>query len=174
MQWHWRGHSSYFNPPTHTHHTHTHTFSQQQEVLSELYHYTHQIPTPSDSFSAMVTLSYLEACNKIFEQGLLSHGKVTSSGHQVILNIQEGYKFFKNWLDEIYEMGMFCVHICRCACMCACMCMHVWVCMCGHVCVGIRAACILCVHMCGWVWAWMHVCGCACVCDLLYSGHYDH
>lgn len=79
---------------------------QQQNVLSELYHYVHQTPTPEDSFSAMTTLSYLEACNKIFEQGLLSHEKVSSSDHQVIINIKDGYQFFKGWLDEIYEMGM--------------------------------------------------------------------
>jgi hypothetical protein len=59
----------------------------------------------------MTTLSYLEACNKIFERGLLSHEKVTSPGHQVILNIQEGYKFFKKWLDEIYEMGMCVLYV---------------------------------------------------------------
>ena len=80
-------------------------FLQQQEVLSELYSYCHQTPTPRDSFSAKLTLSYLEACNKVFERGLLSHDKVTSSDCKVILNIQEGYQFFTKWLDEIYEKG---------------------------------------------------------------------
>ena len=84
-------------------------YKQQQEVLSELYSYAHQEITPRDSFSTKVTLSYLEACNKIFEQGLLSHEKVTSSDHQVVLNIQEGYQFFMKWLDEIYEIGRWCV-----------------------------------------------------------------
>ena len=83
---------------------------QQQEVLSELYSYAHQTPTPRDSFSTKLMLSYLEACNKIFEQGKLSHEKVASPDHQVILNIQEGYQFFIEWLDEIFEQGSFFVY----------------------------------------------------------------
>ena len=110
------------------------TCLQQQEVLSELHSYSHQTPAPRDSFSAKLALSYLEACNKIFERGLLSHDKVTSSDCQVVLNIQEGYKFFTEWLDEIYETGVSCdmsvgVCVCVCTCVCACVC----VCMCMRV-----------------------------------------
>lgn len=94
---------------------------QQEEVLSELYGYSHQTPAPRDSNSAKVTLHYLEACNKIFERGLLSHDKVTSSSCQVILNIEEGYQFFTQWLDEIYEKGIL---LCN-KCVCVCTCMHV-------------------------------------------------
>ena len=70
-----------------------------------MYSYAHQTATPRDSFSTKLTLSYLEACNKIFEQGILSHEKVASPDHQVIHNIQEGYQFFIEWLDEIFEQG---------------------------------------------------------------------
>ena len=80
--------------------------------MSELYSYAHQTPVPTDSFSTKLTLSYLEASNKIFEQGLLSHEKVTSSDCQVVRNIQEGYQFFVKWLDEIYEKGN---GVCACA-----------------------------------------------------------
>ena len=96
-------------------------------MLSELYSYSHQTPECSDSFSTKLTLSYLEACNKIFEQGLLSHNKVTSPDCQVVLNIREGYQFFTKWLDELYEgvlHGKYIidVHLCMCVCqMCTCM-----------------------------------------------------
>lgn len=91
-----------------------------------MYSYSHQIPAPRDSFSAQLTLSYLEACNKIFERGLLSHDKVTTSDCQVVLNIQEGYNFFTKWLDEILEKGVLCdnstgmcvlcIHVCASMC----------------------------------------------------------
>ena len=115
------------------HYLGTFTCLQQQEVLSELYSYSHQTPAPRDSFSTKLTLSYLEACNKIFERGLLSHDKVTSSDCQVVLNIQEGYQFFIKWLDEIYEKGVLCdkcvyiiiMSVCVCTCTCVCMCVCV-------------------------------------------------
>ena len=64
---------------------------QQQEVLSEIYNYVHQNPPPEDSDSAKLTLAFLEACNKILEQGLLTHDKVTTCDSHVLTNIQEGY-----------------------------------------------------------------------------------
>ena len=45
-------------------------------------------------------LSFLEACNKIFEQGLLSHDKVTACDSQVLTNIKEGYQFFTYYNGE--------------------------------------------------------------------------
>ena len=114
---------------------------QQEEVLSELYSYSHQTPAPRDSVSAKLTLHYLEACNKLFERGLLSHDKVTSSTCQVIVNIEEGYQFFTKWLDEIYEKGthvyyscVTCILVCIHACACLCACMHVMcICLCIHI-----------------------------------------
>ena len=70
-----------------------------------MYKYVHENPTPEDYTSAQLTLEFLEACNKIFEQGLLSHTKVNSTDCQVIRNIQEGYGFFTKWLNQIYEQG---------------------------------------------------------------------
>ena len=75
-------------------------------MLTELYDYSHQTPEPKDSSSAKLTLSYLEACNKIFERGLLSHDKVATPDCRVVLNLQEGYDFFTKWLDKIYEQGV--------------------------------------------------------------------
>ena len=79
--------------------------AHSKEVLSKLYRYSHQTPAPRDSLSAKLALSYLEACNKIFERGLLSHDKVASTDCQVVRNIHEGYQFYTKWLDQIYETG---------------------------------------------------------------------
>ena len=140
-------------------------FSQQEEVLSELYSYSHQTPVPSDSFSAQLTLSYLKACNLIFEQGLLSHDKVTSSDCQVIHNIQEGYQFFTNWLDEIYAEGEVLVRLC--AYVCVLVCMYTWmyasyICACtrGYVHVSMCASQCECVCVC--------VCVCVRACVSLF------
>ena len=84
---------------THIHsHTHTHTH-QQEQVLTELFNYTNQSP-PHDAFSVASTRKYLEACNKVFENGFLSHKKIYSSDSEVLFNIQSGFKFFSNSLLE--------------------------------------------------------------------------
>ena len=69
----------------------------QQEVLSELYNYVTQDPLPVDYESVKATLCYLEACNKIFEKGLLSHHKVCDPNNKVIGSIKEGFAFFTEW-----------------------------------------------------------------------------
>ena len=47
--------------------------------------------TGSQSHSA--TADYLEACNQIFEQGILSHSKVTHHESHVLLNLKRGFTF---------------------------------------------------------------------------------
>ena len=51
------------------------------------------------------TLSYLEACNKIFEEGFLSHKKITNMDSEVLKSINEGYKLFTSWLNQILDDG---------------------------------------------------------------------
>ena len=70
-----------------------------------MYKYVHENPVPEDHASAKLTLEFLEACNKIFEQGLLSHDKVDTTDCRVLKNIQKGYEFFTKWLDNIYAQG---------------------------------------------------------------------
>ena len=67
-------------------HTST-TLNLQQEVLSELYNHINQQPSPSDQAHVQATLSYLEACSKLFEKGFLSHDQVMSLESEVIKNI---------------------------------------------------------------------------------------
>ena len=73
--------------------------------MTELHRHLNQVPPPNDCASTKVTLSYLEACNKIFECGLLCHDKITKKDDQALVNIWDGYRFFEKWLDETYEQG---------------------------------------------------------------------
>ena len=46
---------------------------------------------------------YLEACNLIFENGILSHEMICSPESKVLLNIHEGMKWFINWKEELQK-----------------------------------------------------------------------
>lgn len=37
---------------------------------------------------------YLEACNRLFEEGILSHSIVSSSEQSVLVNMKTGFEFF--------------------------------------------------------------------------------
>ena len=47
--------------------------------------------------SRIATAQYLEACNLLFEQGILSHSIV------VLENMKKGYEYFKEWYQELKE-----------------------------------------------------------------------
>lgn len=83
-------------------HPRTHT-PQQEQVLTELFHYANQSPPPHDAFSVISTRKYLEACNKIFENGFLCHKKIYSSDSEVLVNIQSGFSFFSKWINSLLE-----------------------------------------------------------------------
>ena len=78
---------------------------QQKDVLTELHTYISSDPKPADVKETECTLRYLEACNLLFEKGLLSHDKVSSRERQVLRNIKAGYDFFSTWLDQVYTKG---------------------------------------------------------------------
>ena len=50
-------------------------------------------------------LSFLEACNKLFENGFLSHGRISNMESDVLKSINNGYRFFSSWLDQILNNG---------------------------------------------------------------------
>jgi len=81
-------------------------YLQQEQVLGELYWYTHQNPPPEDVTAAKETLLYLEACNLLFEQGFLSHDRVRSADSQVLANIDKGFAYFTEWLDSLLKTGI--------------------------------------------------------------------
>ncbi len=64
---------------------------------------------PPDASSVNLTLQYLTACNSIFEQGFLSHKKVSINEQEVLKNIQQGFAFYSGWLKSILDEGI--VHI---------------------------------------------------------------
>jgi hypothetical protein len=78
---------------------------QQEQVLTELFHYVNQSPPPDNALSVTVnyTLKYFEACNKLFEVGFLSSLRVSGAHREVLVNIQSGYHFFTMWLDLLLK-----------------------------------------------------------------------
>ena len=44
---------------------------------------------------------YLEACNQLFEQGILSHSKVTHLESHVLVNLKRGLFFFQSWHQHL-------------------------------------------------------------------------
>lgn len=77
-------------------------------MLTELFSYTKSDPPPTDVDSTRCTLQYLESCNLLFEKGFLSHERVQNVDSKIIKNIQVGFKFFCDWLDNIIETGILC------------------------------------------------------------------
>ncbi len=51
------------------------------------------------------TAEYLEACNLLFEQGILSHSTINVVKDGVLQNMEKGYKYFKEWYQELRESG---------------------------------------------------------------------
>ena len=80
---------------------------QQEQILGELYWYTHQDSPPADVSSVSETLKYLESCSQLFEKGFLSHNKITSMESEVLENIDKGYSYFSEWLSSILKKGLY-------------------------------------------------------------------
>ena len=54
-----------------------------------------QCPPPDDAENVRLTLRYLEACKNLFEDGFLSHQKITSMKSEAILTILKGFSYFE-------------------------------------------------------------------------------
>ena len=78
---------------------------QQEHVITELKEYATATPLPSDTKEVLLVVDYLEACNKIFERGLLAHVRIPSYPNQILENMEQGYSFFTRWLDSLLENG---------------------------------------------------------------------
>ena len=55
--------------------------------------------------SHVCTAEYLEACNLIFENGILSHEMICSLKSKSLVNISEGMKWFFKWKEVQKEPG---------------------------------------------------------------------
>ena len=79
-------------------------------MLSELVWYINQDPPPADKDTTSEVLAYLEACNLLFEQGFLSHGRVRSLEADIIKNIDKGFQYYTKWIDSILDKGTYAVN----------------------------------------------------------------
>ena len=80
---------------------------QQELVLSELHQYTTQVPKPEDVNSVKLTLQYLEACNRLFEKGFLSHGKICGTGSPVLDSISMRFSYFLKWHEALSKIHKY-------------------------------------------------------------------
>ena len=56
---------------------------------------------------------YLEACNRLFEEGILSHNIVSSSEQKVLVNMKTGFEFFQLWKEDLSQKfpGVYLEHV---------------------------------------------------------------
>lgn len=76
---------------------------QQKYVLAELREYLDSKPV--DAASVEKSLQFLQALANLFEQGFLSHDRITSTNSPILHNMQFGYSFFCAWLEHLLEQG---------------------------------------------------------------------
>ena len=53
------------------------------------------------------TGEYLEACDLLFERGLLILCRINNNNSPVLINIKKGMTFFEQWCDDHEETGNF-------------------------------------------------------------------
>ena len=84
--------------------------TQQEKVIVEIATYLESttIDTLTTKYDR-ASLEFLRALNNIFEQGLLSHYKVTDGDATPLTKMREGIEYFEEWCDEAIENG-------KCAC----------------------------------------------------------
>ena len=63
-------------------------------MKSALRGYSESQLTPHDASSVTITANYLEACNLIFERGILSTQRVKGMNSPVVENKKDGFQFF--------------------------------------------------------------------------------
>ena len=80
-------------------------------MISGLKGYAQTEPHPPDAAMVMKTAEYLEACNLIFERGILSKKIIRSMDSPVICNIKRGFQFFTNWHEKHQRTGKNYVNI---------------------------------------------------------------
>lgn len=74
-------------------------------MISALRGYAESEPTPPDAAMVMKTTEFLEACNLLFEKGILSKKIIRSMDSPVIRNIRKGFKFFSDWYEKHKQTG---------------------------------------------------------------------
>uniref|UniRef100_A0A1X7SZ13 Transposable element P transposase-like RNase H domain-containing protein n=1 Tax=Amphimedon queenslandica TaxID=400682 RepID=A0A1X7SZ13_AMPQE len=84
---------------------------QQPYMISAIREIAEKKDTMKEPHSLVA--NYLRACNMIFENGILSHEKITSMSSRPIVNMAEGMKWFFKWKEEEPDMGFVTYHVSR-------------------------------------------------------------
>ena len=79
-------------------------------MISALKDYSETEPPTPDAAMVMKTAEYLEACNLIFERGILSKKIIRSMESPVIHNIKKGFQFFTDWYKKHQRTGNLMQH----------------------------------------------------------------
>ena len=80
---------------------HIFALPQQQYVIAELGEYLDS--KPKDASSAKLVLRYLQALHKLFEEGFLTHERITSLQSSILTQMESGYNFFTHWLESLLD-----------------------------------------------------------------------
>lgn len=68
--------------------------------------------SPPYAANVALTVQYLEACNKMFERGILGHVRIWSGESVILHNMEEGYKFFCTWINGHLQKGKHTMYRC--------------------------------------------------------------
>lgn len=72
---------------------------QQEHVIAEIKEHVN-VNNPGNKSSLNLTIQYLDACNKIFEHGLLSHTPIKNEDSPILNSLDTGFHFFAGWCDD--------------------------------------------------------------------------
>ena len=61
---------------------------------------------PTDTSSTKLVLCYLQALQKLFEEGFLTHERITSLQSPILFGMGNGYQFFTKWLESLLNQGI--------------------------------------------------------------------
>ncbi len=79
--------------------------SQQEHVISELKEYSTSTPPPPYAANVALTIQYLEACNQLFERGILGHVRIWSGDSPILKKMEKKFEVFCSWLDGLLKEG---------------------------------------------------------------------
>lgn len=65
--------------------------------------------TASDVGPNQNAVDFLEACNLLFEQGMLSRRRINNKNSPVLTNIKKGMAFFEQWCPDHEDTGNYLV-----------------------------------------------------------------
>lgn len=77
-------------------------FWQQLYIMAKLNEYLDSDAV--DLSSTELIVQFLEALNKLFEEGFLSHQQINSTSDPIFQNMEQGYT---NWLDSLLAEGVY-------------------------------------------------------------------